>query len=124
MDLGLAGKHALVTGSTAGIGYAIAKGLLAEGASVVITDRTQAGVDAALRAKGKLPAAKKVIGIAVNAPRPPARKFVFDKVPEARRAGEQSRHLRRKRFEIDDGNGGASLSQCHERRLHAPLAGM
>ena len=27
MDLGLAGKHALVTGSTAGIGYAIAKGL-------------------------------------------------------------------------------------------------
>jgi len=37
MDLGLSNKHALVTGSTAGIGLAIAKGLAAEGASVVVT---------------------------------------------------------------------------------------
>ena len=49
MDLGLANKHALVTGSTAGIGYAIAKGLAAEGASVVITGRGQARVDDAVR---------------------------------------------------------------------------
>ena len=49
MDLGLAGKHALVTGSTAGIGYAIAKGLAAEGASVIVTGRTKAKVDAALK---------------------------------------------------------------------------
>jgi short-subunit dehydrogenase len=48
MDLGLAGKHALVTGSTAGIGYAIAKGLATEGASVIVTGRTKANVDAAL----------------------------------------------------------------------------
>ena len=41
MDLGLAGKHALVTGSTAGIGFAIAKGLAAEGASVIVTGRTR-----------------------------------------------------------------------------------
>ena len=47
MELGLGGKHALVTGSTAGIGYALAKGLAAEGASVVVTGRTQDGVDAA-----------------------------------------------------------------------------
>jgi NAD(P)-dependent dehydrogenase (short-subunit alcohol dehydrogenase family) len=48
MDLGLKGRHALITGSTAGIGYAIARGLAAEGANVTVTGRTQASVDAAL----------------------------------------------------------------------------
>lgn len=48
MDLQLAGKLALITGSTAGIGYAIATSLAREGARVVITGRTQAGVDEAL----------------------------------------------------------------------------
>jgi NAD(P)-dependent dehydrogenase (short-subunit alcohol dehydrogenase family) len=48
MDLQLGGRRALVTGSTAGIGYAIVRGLAAEGAQVVITGRTQASVDGAL----------------------------------------------------------------------------
>ena len=48
MDLGLKGKSALVTGSTGGIGHAIAEGLAREGAAVWITGRTQASVDAAL----------------------------------------------------------------------------
>lgn len=48
MDLQLRGKIALVTGSTAGIGLAIAKTLAAEGAEVVINGRTQARVDAAI----------------------------------------------------------------------------
>jgi len=48
MDLELEGRRALVTGSTAGIGYAIARGLAAEGAQVVITGRTQTSVDGAL----------------------------------------------------------------------------
>jgi NAD(P)-dependent dehydrogenase (short-subunit alcohol dehydrogenase family) len=48
MDLKLAGKTALVTGSTAGIGYAIALGLAREGARVIVNGRTQARVDAAL----------------------------------------------------------------------------
>src|SRR5689334_20862224 len=49
MNLDLSGKTALVTGSTAGIGHAIAKGLAASGASVVINGRGQDKVDAAVR---------------------------------------------------------------------------
>ena len=48
MDLQLNGKRALVTGSTAGIGFAIAKALAAEGAAVVINGRAADRVEAAL----------------------------------------------------------------------------
>jgi NAD(P)-dependent dehydrogenase (short-subunit alcohol dehydrogenase family) len=48
MDLGLKGKFAIITGSTAGIGLAIANTLAAEGAQVIINGRTQARVDSAL----------------------------------------------------------------------------
>jgi NAD(P)-dependent dehydrogenase (short-subunit alcohol dehydrogenase family) len=47
MDLKLGGKLALVSGSTAGIGYAIAEGLAREGASVIVNGRTQSSVDEA-----------------------------------------------------------------------------
>jgi NAD(P)-dependent dehydrogenase (short-subunit alcohol dehydrogenase family) len=48
MDLHLAGKSALVTGSTAGIGFAIAQGLAREGAQVLVNGRTQERVDIAV----------------------------------------------------------------------------
>ena len=54
MDLQLDGKQALVTGSTAGIGFAIAAALAAELCRVIVNGRTQARVDAAL---AKLPGA-------------------------------------------------------------------
>ena len=41
MDLGIGGKRALVTGSTAGIGYATAEALAREGAEVIVNGRTQ-----------------------------------------------------------------------------------
>lgn len=48
MDFGLKGKKAVVSGSTAGIGLAIATALAAEGASVVVNGRTEARVNSAL----------------------------------------------------------------------------
>jgi len=50
MDLQLKGKTALVTGSTAGIGYATAAALLKEGADVIINARSQESVDKAAAA--------------------------------------------------------------------------
>jgi NAD(P)-dependent dehydrogenase (short-subunit alcohol dehydrogenase family) len=47
MDLQLRGKRAIVTGSTAGIGFAAAVALAKEGAAVVINGRTKERVDAA-----------------------------------------------------------------------------
>ena len=44
MDLQLNDKTAFVSGSTQGIGYGIAKQLLAEGATVIINGRTMEGL--------------------------------------------------------------------------------
>jgi NAD(P)-dependent dehydrogenase (short-subunit alcohol dehydrogenase family) len=49
MDLQIAGQTAIVTGSTAGIGLAIAAALAKEGVRVVINGRTQERVDAAVK---------------------------------------------------------------------------
>ena len=59
MNLDLDGKLALVTGSTAGIGFAIALGLAREGATVTINGRTKKRVnDAINQIRGQLPEAK------------------------------------------------------------------
>ena len=49
MNTNLQNKTALVTGSTAGIGFATAKKLAAEGASVYVNGRTQQRIDDAIR---------------------------------------------------------------------------
>ena len=66
MDLRLSGKIALVTGSTAGIGFAIAKSLASEGAHVYVNGRTQERVDAATAAIRSHAAAARVDGIAAD----------------------------------------------------------
>jgi NAD(P)-dependent dehydrogenase (short-subunit alcohol dehydrogenase family) len=82
MDLELVDRRALITGSTAGIGYAIAHGLAAEGAKVVITGRTQKSVDTALaRLRRELP--KGVVdGVAADCASADGAQTVFARVPE------------------------------------------
>jgi NAD(P)-dependent dehydrogenase (short-subunit alcohol dehydrogenase family) len=66
MDLGLRGKRALVTGSTAGIGFATARALANEGAHVTLNGRTEARVgDAVDRIRRELSDAT-VDGIAAD----------------------------------------------------------
>jgi NAD(P)-dependent dehydrogenase (short-subunit alcohol dehydrogenase family) len=66
MDLGLAGKRALVTGSTAGIGFATARRLALEGASVIVNGRGRERVDAAIaRLRADAPRAE-LTGIAAD----------------------------------------------------------
>jgi NAD(P)-dependent dehydrogenase (short-subunit alcohol dehydrogenase family) len=66
MDLGLRGKIAVVSGSTAGIGLAIAAALAAEGAKVIVNGRTQARVDAAVKTIQTSVAAANLTGVAAD----------------------------------------------------------
>jgi NAD(P)-dependent dehydrogenase (short-subunit alcohol dehydrogenase family) len=66
MNLQLDGRTALVTGSTAGIGFATARLLTAESASVVINGRSQERVDAAVREIRKLHPGANVSGVATD----------------------------------------------------------
>jgi NAD(P)-dependent dehydrogenase (short-subunit alcohol dehydrogenase family) len=66
MELDLAGKRAFVSGSSQGIGYAIAETLLQEGATVIVNGRSQDRVDAAVeRLRTAVPGAD-VTGIAAD----------------------------------------------------------
>src|SRR3981189_635147 len=66
MKIDLSGKTALVTGSTSGIGYAIAKGLAVTGAEGVVNGGTQPKVDAAPAAIAKAAPGAKVRGVAAD----------------------------------------------------------
>lgn len=66
MNIDVTGKTAIISGSTSGIGLAIAKGLAQAGASVVVNGRSQAAVDKAIDAvKQHVPAAT-VRGVAAD----------------------------------------------------------
>ncbi len=67
MDLQLQGQHALVTGSTAGIGFAIARALAAEGATVTINGRSDASVGQALQKLQALLPEASLRGVAADA---------------------------------------------------------
>jgi NAD(P)-dependent dehydrogenase (short-subunit alcohol dehydrogenase family) len=66
MDLQLKDKLALVSGSTAGIGFAIAKGLAREGARVIVNGRTGDRVNTAIERIRSHDAGAKLEGIAID----------------------------------------------------------
>ena len=81
VDLKLNNKVALVTGSTAGIGFAIARSLASEGAHVYLNGRTQERVDAAVAAIRSQVAAAKVDGIMADFSSSAGARTVIAKLP-------------------------------------------
>src|SRR5213080_1085206 len=82
MDLQLQGKRALVTGSTAGIGLAIARGLAREGAGVIINGRSAKRVDQSLAALNKAGVSGKVEGLAADLGTAGGTRTAIERFPE------------------------------------------
>ncbi len=80
MDLQLDGRRAVVTGSTAGIGLAIASLLAREGAEVIINGRTQERMDEAAQ---KIGGGAKVRGVAADLATADGVKEFTRQIPEA-----------------------------------------
>ncbi|PWK79309.1 NAD(P)-dependent dehydrogenase (short-subunit alcohol dehydrogenase family) [Mucilaginibacter oryzae] len=82
MDLNLKNKTALITGSTAGIGYAIAKSLATEGVSVYINGRSQVKVDEAARKLIAETGNENIKGIAADFANPAQISALIEQLPE------------------------------------------
>ena len=81
MNLQLENKLALVSGSTAGIGLAIAKALAAEGARVIVNGRSEARVKEAIASiRAKVPSAK-LEGLALDCPKPTRQRKLQNAIP-------------------------------------------
>src|SRR5258707_6202248 len=83
MNLGLQGKLAVVSGATAGIGWAMAAALAAEGAKVVVNGRTQARVDAAIKAIKQRASGADLRGVPVDLGTAPGVESFLRQVPAA-----------------------------------------
>jgi NAD(P)-dependent dehydrogenase (short-subunit alcohol dehydrogenase family) len=82
MDLKLNDKVALVTGSTAGIGYAIAKSLATEGVKLYINGRDQTKVDKAVEKLVAETGNKNITGIAADFSKKEQIENLVAKLPE------------------------------------------
>ena len=83
MKIDLSGKTAIVTGSTAGIGYAIAKGLAETGAAVVVNGRSVEAVERAVARLKTEVAAASVTGVAADVGTLDGCAALVAKVPDA-----------------------------------------
>jgi len=83
MSTPLSGQTAIVSGSTAGIGYAIAEELARNGAAVVVSGRTQARVDAAVAALSKAVPGASLRGVAADLSTTEGAAALIARVPQA-----------------------------------------
>src|SRR5260370_9589939 len=83
MNLDLKQKTAVVSGSTAGIGFAIAAALAAEGAQVVINGRTEARVNSAMEQIAKRFTGAQLRGVAADLGTLTGVELFLKQVPEA-----------------------------------------
>jgi len=83
MNIDLEGRKAVVTGSTAGIGRAIAEGLARAGASVVVNGRTEERVSTALREMRALLPQAHLAGVAADVGTPQGCATLFAQAPGA-----------------------------------------
>ncbi|KPK26682.1 MAG: oxidoreductase [Betaproteobacteria bacterium SG8_40] len=105
MDMQLTDRRALVTGSTSGIGYAIARALAAEGAQVTLTGRTRAGVDEALKKLRKEVPGAKAGGVAADCATAAGAEKVFAEVPDTEiLVNNLGIYERKDFFDIPDGD--------------------
>lgn len=82
MDLQLKEKLALVTGSTTGIGFAIAKSLAAEGAKVIVNGRTPERVDAAMEKIKAETGNQNIFGAVADLERPDQMNALIEQYPD------------------------------------------
>ncbi|MGI9532906.1 SDR family NAD(P)-dependent oxidoreductase, partial [Lutimonas sp.] len=82
MNLELDQKTVFITGSTSGIGFAMAEGFLDEGAKVIINGRSQKSVDAAMARLQTNRKSAKVTGIAVDFKDPKSIGTIKDNIPQ------------------------------------------
>ncbi len=78
----LAGKRALVTGSSRGLGKEMAKALAEAGADVIITGRTQQTIDQAIAEL--LPIGQKIDGVVADLSKPKACQLAFEQLADGR----------------------------------------
>lgn len=76
----LAGKVAIVTASTEGIGFGIAKRFALEGAKVVVSSRRQSNVDKAILRLTQDGLGEHVVGVVCHVSKAEDRRRIFDEV--------------------------------------------
>jgi hypothetical protein len=86
MDLQLRAKRAVISGSTAGIGLAIAQALAREGASVVVNGRESARVELAVAEVRKAAPQAEVLGVAADLGHAEGCAKLVKAVPDARKS--------------------------------------
>ena len=123
MDLQLDGKLALVTGSTAGIGLAIATALAAEGARVIVNGRSEARVAEAIAAITRRASRRRSWSRSLPTSAPPqGAELAIERFPDVAILVNNLGYLRAAPVRGDRGRRMAEddRGQLHERR--APVA--